>query len=70
MKAGGSARGLVDLMAEFEARVLGIGVMVVTAEPKEKLVDDYISLAVLEEVDETNRVVRVRPDDLGRTLEP
>lgn len=70
MKAGGSARGLVDLMAEFEARVLGIGVMVVTAEPKEKLVDDYISLAVLEEVDETNRVVRVRPDAWVERLEP
>lgn len=62
MKAGGSARGLVDLMAEFEAQVLGIGVMVVTAEPKEKLVDDYVSLAVLEAVDEAEREVRVRPD--------
>ncbi len=70
MKAGGSARGLVDLMAEFEARVLGIGVMVATAKPEEKLVDDYVSLAVLEEVDEVNRVVRVRPDDWVERLVP
>ena len=33
MKAGGSARGLVDLVGEFGAEVAGIGVLVETAEP-------------------------------------
>lgn len=61
MKAGGSARGLVDLMDEFGAEVLGVGVLVATAEPARKLVGDYLSLVVLEEVDEAARTVRVRP---------
>lgn len=61
MKAGGSARGLVDLVAEFRAEVVGIGVLVETLEPAHKLVRNYESLVVLEKVDEENRQVIVRP---------
>lgn len=61
MKAGGTARGLADLVAEFGAEVVGIGVLVETAEPTEKLVKEYLSLAVLETVDEEHRRVEVRP---------
>src|SRR5690606_20563640 len=61
MKAGGTARGLVDLVAEFGAAVAGIGVLVETAEPRQKLVREYLSLAVLEGVDVERRTVRVRP---------
>lgn len=61
MKAGGSARGLVDLVAEFGAEVAGVGVLVETAEPRQKLVGEYLSLAVLEGVDVEERKVRVRP---------
>lgn len=63
MKAGGSARGLVDLVAEFGAETVGIGVLVETAQPVRKLVKEYVSLAVLESVDEELRTVRVRPSD-------
>lgn len=52
MKAGGTALGMKNLMAEFEADVVGIGVLVeaqVTAEPK--LVDGYLSLLQLKELD-------------------
>ena len=41
MKAGGTARGMVDLMKEFKAEVLGIGVLMDTLEPQEKLIDNY-----------------------------
>lgn len=61
MKAGGSAKGLVDLVEEFGAKVCGVGVLVATAVPARKLVPDYVSLAVLDEVDEERRVVRIRP---------
>jgi len=61
MKAGGTARGLVDLMHEFEVEVLGIGVLIEMAEPREKLVDDYLSLITLEKVDERNQEIVVRP---------
>jgi len=61
MKAGGTARGLVDLMGEFDAEVVGIGVLIETAVPEEKLVADYTSLVVLEAVRERPREVVVRP---------
>lgn len=63
MKAGGTARGLVDLVGEFEATVVGVGVLIATAAPREKLVKDYVSLAVLELVDDVARKVQVRPSD-------
>ncbi|MBO8141107.1 MAG: pur operon repressor [Firmicutes bacterium] len=60
MKAGGTARGLVDLMGEFQAPVVGVGVLIETLEPRQKLVRDYVSLVVLESVEEEERRVRVR----------
>lgn len=52
MKAGGTARGMMDLMAEFEAQVVGIGVLVEASALKEgKLVEQYYSLLSLRELD-------------------
>ena len=65
MKAGGTVRGMVELMAEFRAEVLGKGVLVATAEPEKKLVDDWISLLVLENVDNDRDSVVIRPRDLA-----
>ncbi len=44
MKAGGTARAASDLLGEFGARVIGIGVLVSTADPEIKLVDKFWSL--------------------------
>lgn len=61
MKAGGTARGLVDLMGEFQAQVVGVGVLIETAEPKEKLVADYVSLVVLDAIHPAAQRIIVRP---------
>lgn len=61
MKAGGTARGMIELMAEFKAWVAGIGVLVETAEPAKKLVENYTSLVVVEGLDGEGRVVAARP---------
>lgn len=61
MKAGGTARGMIDLCQEFGAEVLGIGVLVSTNEPQKKLVETYLSLLVLEKLDEKDRQVIVCP---------
>lgn len=61
MKAGGTARGMKDLMSEFQAEVLGFGVLVGTAEPEEKLISDYFCLLELRELDEEGRKVAVEP---------
>lgn len=52
MKAGGTAKGIIDMMKEFKAEVVGIGVFISTKEPKEKLIDDYVSLIELEDLNE------------------
>lgn len=61
MKAGGSARGLIDLAQEVGATVVGTGVLVATAQPEQKLVDEYLSLLILHEVDENNKRTDIRP---------
>lgn len=61
MKGGGTARGMINLLAEFSARVVGIGVVVTTAEPANKRVDGYTALLRLETVDEGARRIVLRP---------
>ncbi|MGI6359326.1 MAG: pur operon repressor [Bacillota bacterium] len=61
MRAGGTARGLEQLMSEFGATTVGCGVLVTTARPEQKLVDEFLALACLEEVDEVNQRVSVSP---------
>ncbi|MDR7433975.1 MAG: pur operon repressor [Armatimonadota bacterium] len=61
IRGGGTARGVYDLMREFRAEVVGIGVLVETAQPREKLVTRYVSLLVYEGVDEATGEVIVRP---------
>lgn len=59
MKAGGTARGMIDLAHEFDAVVAGLGVLVATAEPAQKLVDDYQALLILSNVDEHTKTVKL-----------
>lgn len=61
MKAGGTAVGITELMKEFENEVAGIGVLIKTKEPEHKLVDDYVSLLTLYDVDEQNNSIRIEP---------
>ena len=61
MKAGGTAKGIIDLMKEFEAEVVGVGILMVTKEPEEKLIDNYHSLIVLEEIDSSSGEIIVKP---------
>jgi purine operon repressor len=61
MKAGGTARGMVDLAQEVGAEVVGIGVLVATAEPAAKLVEDYRALLILHEVGEHTKKTDIRP---------
>lgn len=44
MKGGGTILGCLSLMKEFNAQVKGIGVLLSTTEPKNKLVSEYYAL--------------------------
>ena len=61
MKAGGTARGLVDLTAEVGAVVVGTGVLIATAQPEKKLVEEYTALLILHGIDETLKQTDIRP---------
>lgn len=63
MKGGGTLQGMVDLMKEFQAEVVGVGVMISTAKPEVKRVAGARSLLVLEGFDEATGRAIVRPSD-------
>ena len=58
MKGGGTLQGMVDLMKEFLAEVVGVGVMISTARPEVKRVQGVRSLLILEGFDpQTERAI-------------
>lgn len=64
MKAGGTAKAAEDLLLEFDATVCGVGVLVATVEPSEKLVGQFSSCL---EWDGTGRSAPV-PSEWARAL--
>jgi purine operon repressor len=44
LRGGGTARGVYDLMREFEAEVVGVGVLIETEHPADKMLDRYLAL--------------------------
>lgn len=61
MKGGGTAKGLIDMMKEFSVAVAGVGVVMSTGQPERKLVSDYKSLMVLNNVDEIMGNIEIVP---------
>lgn len=47
MKAGGTAKGIIELANQFDSEVVGIGVMIETDQPNKKLVENHYSLVTL-----------------------
>lgn len=61
MKAGGTAKGISELMAEFGAEVVGNGVFISTNEPELKLIKEYTTLLKLNKVDGANKYIEIIP---------
>lgn len=61
MRAGGTVKGMMDMLQEFKASVVGVGVLVESGEVEEHLIDDYVSLARLSGVDFKTRNLKVAP---------
>lgn len=60
MKAGGTARGMMDMIKEFKSEVVGIGVLMCTEEPEKKLVDNYDALLTIEKIDSINGELSIK----------
>jgi purine operon repressor len=61
MHAGGTIRGMIDLMQEFNAKVVGVGVFAESRVAEELLVDDYVSLVTLYHIDTKSKQIKVEP---------
>lgn len=58
MKAGGTVNGLKDLCREFDATVIGVGVLA-DAPVAGRLVEDFVSLLTVSDIHERERKIRV-----------
>jgi len=63
MKGGGTLQGMVDMMREFQVEVVGVCVMISTAEPSEKRVKGASSLLIMEGFDRETGCATVRPSE-------
>ena len=61
MRAGGTARGMVDMMREFAVTVVGVCVLVATQEPQKKRIDGVKSLLIIDDTDESSGQASIRP---------
>jgi purine operon repressor len=62
MKGGGTAKGMSDMMNEFNAEVVGTAVVIETLAPEIKLIDNYMSLLVLKNMDEKEGLIEIEPN--------
>ncbi len=60
MRAGGTINGMINLLQEFNCELAGIAVLVEAEKTGERLVDDYLSLIKLSDVDVKNKKITVR----------
>jgi purine operon repressor len=70
MKAGGTAKGIIDLMKEFDVSVIGVAVVMSTKYPEKKLIKKYYSIVELEEVDEIEQIIKIVPRNNDEIIVP
>lgn len=59
MRAGGSVKGIKDILGEFDAEIVGTGIVIASTEPDTKKIQDYCTLLYLGKVDETAKEIQV-----------
>ena len=64
MRGGGSLKGIQDILGEFDVEVVGTGVAIESGFPERKKVKDYISVIIIDEIDEDSRTISLRPNDM------
>lgn len=62
MRAGGTARGMVDLVTELESEVVGVGVLIETNTPQKKMVDEHFSILLMDEISTGELLVEPNPN--------
>lgn len=62
MRAGGSIKGVSDILNEFGVKTVGCGVVIATSEPQIKKINECFNIITLKNVDEEKRIVDVIPN--------
>lgn len=64
MRGGGSVKGIQDMLKEFDAQAVGIGVVIVAQSGSRKKIGDYFPLLLLDpdEKDQDSETIRLNPD--------
>lgn len=57
LKGGGTAKGITDLLKEFDSNLIGIGVLVDNVGTNKKLINNYVAIVELKGVEETGEVL-------------
>ena len=63
MRAGGSIKGISEILTEFDIHIAGTGVVIAATEPVKKKVEDYCPLIYLGEVNESDKTIDVFPNN-------
>ena len=64
LRGGGTAKGIKDLLKEFESELVGMGVLIDNIGVAQKGIDEYISIVDLEHKEEGG--LDVRPSKTNR----
>lgn len=62
MRAGGSVKGIADILTEFEVEIVGTGLVIVTTEPERKTIPEYSALLYLAGIDPEKKELKVFPN--------
>lgn len=61
LKAGGTAKGMEDLMKEFNCSIVGNAFVMSTEQPQKKEISDYVSLMTLNNTESLSGKLLVKP---------
>ena len=62
MRAGGSIKGIYELLRELDVTILTVGVAIASKTPQEKKISHYIPLILLDEIDEKTSEIKIHPN--------
>jgi len=63
MRAGGSLKGIRDILGEFNVETVGIGVCLEARKPIRKKVDDPVAILIIEDIDDEKGEIRLTANE-------
>jgi purine operon repressor len=64
MRAGGSVKGISEILSEFDMEVVGVGVVIAATKPEKKKIQDFFPLIYIGHVDANEKTIEIFPNSL------